>query len=190
MRRNLMMKKKYTNKSFYKTIVELLKEKNLLPDILWYWDEAIGSEVEILDYEWDITGDIRFGNCEGIYLDVYATGNIGYGRDMSKVLLGTFKTLGETKEYLYAMAKLEADFIWETNQFVNEHIDDFEWTGYSIEFYSEEKRLCAYSVKTEVNNTKISELVKMGCFPEWERVVITELSTCKETIKFRKELDL
>lgn len=132
-----MAKQLYTNESLFNTIVNLLREKGLLPDILDY-DLSDRNIADIKTCEWDCTADLRFGGNEGIYLDVYAEGNISKGHD--KVRLGVFKTLCEDREAFYTMAKLQADFIFETRDFVNENLDDFNWTGYDIEFYREEKK--------------------------------------------------
>ena len=132
--KQLNHKKLYTNETLFNTIVNILREKGLLPDILDY-DLSDRHITDIKTCEWDCTADLRFGGNEGIYLDVYAEGNIGDGHE--KVRLGVFKTLGESKDYFYQMAKLQADFIWETREFVNDNLHDFDWTGYDIEFYKE-----------------------------------------------------
>lgn len=137
------MKKKlrknlFTNESLFNTIVNVLKEKNLFPDILEY-DLSDRNVVEIRTCEWDCTADLRFGGNEGIYLDVYAEGNIGNGYE--KVRFGTFKTLYRDRESFYTMAKLQADFICEVDEFVNDNMEDFNWTGYDVEFYRENKKI-------------------------------------------------
>lgn len=118
-----MKKKFYTNETLFNTIVSILKDKGLYPDILDY-HLADHHPVEIKNYEWDTICTLQFGGCEGIYLDVYAVGNIGRGKE--KVRLGVFKTLDTAREAFYTMAKLEADFIWETRDFVDSHIEEFE----------------------------------------------------------------
>ena len=142
-----MKKQLYTNERLFNTIVNNLREKGLLPDILDY-DLSDRDLTDIKTCEWDCTADLRFGNNEGIYLDVFAEGNLGRGHE--KVRLGVFKTLGESKDYLYEMAKLQADFIWETREFVNNNLHDFDWTGYDIEFYKNEKQtMCVWTANKD-----------------------------------------
>ncbi|MEE0930537.1 MAG: hypothetical protein UIM53_06010 [Acutalibacteraceae bacterium] len=121
------MKKKtfYTNETLFNAIIGILKDKNLLPTSLDYWLPERYKVIEFRNYEWDCTADLQFGGSEGIYLDIYAVGYIN-SDEKQKVRLGVFKTLGESREHFYEMAKLQADFIWEVRDFVNEHIEEFE----------------------------------------------------------------
>lgn len=174
-----MKKTLYTNQSLFNKIIELLKEKGLLLDILDY-HLAEHKEMEIRSCEWDCTGDLRFGGSEGIYLDIYAEGNLGIGEP--KVRLGVFKTLREDREAFRQMARLQADFIWETIDFVNNNLDDFTWTGYDVDFYHNGIKTTGYTTPTmdSANN-----LMKRNLKYEWEEVIITNNETCKE-IKFSK----
>lgn len=177
------MKKLYTNKTLFYTIVEILKEKGMFLDILDYHLPA-SKEAEIKDYEWDCTADLKFGGSEGIYLDIYAEGNMGIGEP--KVRLGTFKTLREDREAFHQMAKLQADFLWEARDFVNHNIDDFTWCGYDVEFYHGDKRTMGYTTKSmeSVNN-----LIKRNRKFTWDYVVVTNNATCKEKHIRREEID-
>lgn len=169
-------KTRYTNETLFKTIVNILKEKGLLPDILDYHLAEHYNTYDIKTYEWDTTADLRFGGSEGIYLDVYAEGNVGCGKP--RVRLGTFKTLVESRNAFYTMAKLQADFIWETRDFVNSHIEDFEWTGFNVSFFKEKTRTMGYSTG---NMERVKNLMKRNLRYDWDYVIITNNETCKDT---------
>lgn len=170
-----MKKKLYTNESLFNTIVSNLKEKGLVPDILDY-DLSDRNITDIRTCEWDCTADLRFGGNEGIYLDVYAEGNLGNGQN--KTRLGVFKTLGESKDYFYAMAKLQADFIWETREFVDSHMEDFNWTGYDIEFYKEERKTMHVWTATKESAYKS---IKRRSLYGFDYVLLIDNETCQAT---------
>lgn len=130
--------KKHTNECLFDHVVGVLKDKNLLPNTLDYYLAEKYPIQELANYEWDTIGWLNFG-CEGIYLDMYAVGSATTQNEQEKVHLGTFKTLGESREAMYIMAKLQADFVWETKEFVNSHLDEFTWFGYNVTFYKDNK---------------------------------------------------
>lgn len=108
----------WTTKRLFEQIVETLKESDSLPDIL---DYHLGSydEREITTYEVDCVGRLNRGGSEGIYVDVYLEGE-------ETIRLGTFKTLRDDREAWAIMGRLMADFQWECERFINEHINEFE----------------------------------------------------------------
>lgn len=111
----------WTNKALFKKIVEKLKESGAMPDILDYSLSA-RKEQELTTYEVDCIGTLERGGSEGIYVDVYLEG-------VETITLGTFKTLGEDREAWTIMGRLMADFQWECNRFIDEHIDEFDVKG-------------------------------------------------------------
>lgn len=114
----------YTNVTLFHTIIDILKKKDLLPDILDYYLSDRYSETPITSYEWDNYASLNLGGSEGIYLDIYAVGKIN--GNTTRTRIGTFKTLRQDREGFAIMAKLQADFMWEMTSFVNHHIDDFD----------------------------------------------------------------
>lgn len=178
-------KKPYTNEELFGVIVDILKKKNLLPDILDYHLAESMKVREIRTYEWDTIGIVNFGGSEGIYLDVYAQGEIG--NDERKVRLGTFKTLNTSREDFYIMAKLHTDFVFETKDFVNKHLDDFTWTGYDVDFFKGEKRTMGY---TTGSKEAVDRLLKRHREYDFDRVVIINNATCKETTIKKEEIPL
>ena len=113
------MKKKWTNKKLFEQIVEKLREDGRLPDILEYSEPAF-DEVRVASYEVACLGSLGFGGSEGIYVRVSLAG------DADLIPLGTFKTLREDKRSFDIMSQLMADFQWECQKFIGDHIDEFE----------------------------------------------------------------
>lgn len=122
-------KKPMTTEEFFNKICEILKEKELMPDILDY-ALATSDPVPMTTYEFNIRNNLDFGGSEGIYIDLW----IEYYRDNEKVVndLGTFKTLREDREGMQIMGKLLADFILGENAYVNANLDDFTWKGADV----------------------------------------------------------
>ena len=108
----------WTNKKLFEKVVEKLKESGAMPDILDYGLSAYEEE-KITTYEVDCIGTLARGGSEGIYVDVYLRG-------AETIDLGTFKTLGEDREAWNVMGRLMADFQWECDEFIQEHIDEFD----------------------------------------------------------------
>lgn len=175
-----MKKKQYTNTTLFKTIVDILEEKGLLPDHLDY-HLAESKEIPIKSYEWDCIGDLSFGGSEGQYLTLYAEGNIGEGIEKAK--LGTFKTLEENRESFYKMAKLQADFIWEAREFIHQHIDDFSWTGYDVKIYKDEKKISHVEV---YNKDRAEAFLKRQYNIDYDYAIIIENATGEEK-RIKKE---
>ena len=179
-----MKKKLYTNETLFNTVVNLLREKNLLPDILDY-DLSDRNITDIRTCEWDCTADLRFGGNEGIYLDVYAEGNLGDGK--TKTRLGVFKTLYENKEAFYTMAKLQADFIWEVRDFVNENLHDFDWTGYDVEFYrGTEQTMCVWTA----NKESVDRVLKRRYTYDFDYAIVIDNETEHKTKINKSEITL
>lgn len=172
-------KNPYTNEELFRTIVDTLKQENKYPTILDYHCPDNHKTEEITSYEWDVKGDLEFGSSEGIYLSVFAYGNFNSQR--KSIPLGTFKTLCESDEAMYTMARLEADCILIARKFLGDNIDDFTWEGFTIEFASK-KRLPVFECKTF---ERAMERVTTFDAP-FEYAVITDNSTGKIT-KIDKE---
>lgn len=122
----------YTASRLFEIIMKKLKEEKRVPDFLEY---AIPTrnEYEFRNYAFDILGTVNFGSNEGIYIDVFFRGDIG-DSNITSGSMGTIKTLNKDEDSFYGMAELMAAFQLAANTFVNEHLDDFTWTGFDIYF--------------------------------------------------------
>lgn len=124
-----VLKKPMTTEELFNKICSILKEKELMPDILDY-ALATSDPVPMTTYEFDLKNNLDYGGSEGIYIDLW----IEYYHDNERIRrgLGTFKTLREDREGMQTMGRLLADFIVEENSYVNKHLDDFKWEGADV----------------------------------------------------------
>ncbi len=176
-----MRKKPYTTTEYFTLVTDILKENGEYPSI----DYALAahSPREIRDYSFDITSCLKYGGSEGIYLDLYIVFGSG-----EKYALGTFKTLGEKKEDMEIMGKLLADFVYESNRFVNRNLDDFTWSGYKCAAFDKEGNPAPFSwdcAPEEKAFAKKNEFLEKG----WAKVVITNYATRAEKVYTRQERD-
>ena len=123
------MNRPMTTVELFGQINELLKEKELIPEILDYALAAY-HPVPIKTYEFDLKSNLGYGGSEGIYLDLWIDCNVD--GEMKRFELGTYKTLWSNDEAMYIMAKLLADFIITEYDYVNSHLDDFTWFGADV----------------------------------------------------------
>lgn len=121
--------KPMTTEELFNRICGILKEKELMPDILDYV-LATSDSVPMITYEFRIRNNLDYGGSEGIYIDLW----IEYYQDKEKVIngLGTIKTLRQDREGMQIMGKLLADFIAEENAYVNTNLDGFTWKGADV----------------------------------------------------------
>lgn len=129
-----MKKHLYTTAELFKLIMNQLQGENRVPDILDY-ALAESETTEIRNYEFDVLGAVNYGGSEGVYIDLFLRGNIGYGWSKECTKLGTIKTLRTDDDSFRQMAVLMADFQIAATRFVNAHLDDFTWLGYDVVYY-------------------------------------------------------
>lgn len=166
-----------TTKELFEKICAILREKDKMPDILDY-GLATSNLVPIRTYQFELKQNLAYGGSEGIYLDLW----IEYFEDDKRHRreLGTFKTLKENSDGMYAMATLLADFILEENAYVNANLDDFTWEGADVHPIDEkgEKIEWGYSCSSmERALKKKDELLE-----KYPQVSVRDNATRKETI--------
>ena len=118
-----------TNELF-QVIEKIIKEKEAWPEIIDY-SLAERNPVEIEREGFDIKFDVHFGGNEGIYLSVFAEGQIS-DAPPGRFYMGTIKTLLEGEDALQKMSLLGASFIWEGRKYVEKNIDEFIRYGYKM----------------------------------------------------------
>ena len=98
------MDRPMTTEELFEKIKGILKEKGKLPDILDY-GIATSRPVPIRIYEFELKNNLDYGGSEGIYLDL----EIEYFEDgeWHKDGIGTFKTLGESREAMLSDGELK-----------------------------------------------------------------------------------
>lgn len=175
-------KKPFTTTELFNIINEQLKEKCVLPEILDY-GLATREICNMLNYQFDIVGIVNFGSSEGIYLDVYADGIVDDSNTRKRFSLGTYKTLHEDLEAFKVMGALNAEFVFAARKFINDHLDDFEWSGFSVRFYKDENDQYAYGYTypsfAEAKNRIVRELKRPGA--SVTRAVVINNANCTYT---------
>lgn len=162
---------------FFNKIYGILKEKDLIPDILDY-SLPSSHPTPITTYEFDLKNNLSYGGNEGIYLDLW----IEYDKN-NKARVGTFKTLLQDREAMRTMALLLADFIVEEYTYVNANLDDFTWEGADVYVFDENgKKLFGYSCSSmEAALKKKDELLK-----KYGRVIVRDNKSRKEKVFEKK----
>lgn len=74
---------------------------------------------------------MNYGGNEGIYLDLDLVWK-NEDDDLIRHSLGTYKTLDESDDAMYAMSTLLASFTLALNRYVNANLDDFLWDGVNV----------------------------------------------------------
>lgn len=144
--------KPYTNREFF---AELCARVDL-PRILDY-SLASSKTVEIKSYECNFWNSLNYGTSEGIYLDI---GLEFRNPERTVIPLGTFKTLEDNQGAMWEMARLLADLIYTTFNFMNEHLDDFDWVGYRVRGI-EREATTSYAVSYTDITAAMEEILKV-----------------------------
>ena len=171
------MDKPMTTEELFNRIKDILKEKGKLPDILDY-GLATHNPVPITTYEFDLRNKLAYGGSEGIYLDLW----IEYfaNKEKQRKSIGTFKTLDESNEAMYIMAKLLADFIIEEYSYVNANLDDFTWEGFDVHAFDEEGKRYGWGYTCATMESALNR--KNELLKKYTQVVVRDNATRKETI--------
>lgn len=185
-----MKKKTYTTTELFRTVNNRLKEKDMLPDILDY-SLPESYPVQVMTDDWSCIGRVNFGNCEGIYLDMYLEGCVkGFGSKFENVHIGTFKTLDDDKEAYKTMACLMAEFVFELQELVFEEPDSFINEGFSYKFFrpgSEKPSVAVfYMERDEREQALLKRQSKL-----YDRVLIVDNITGEEElVELREQTDV
>ena len=165
-----------TNKELFNIIIEQLKAGGNYPENLIEYCLPEYNAVEIKKYEFDTTFQISYGGSEGIYMTIYLSGDTG--NQTQRTVLGTIKTLLESPEAMRKMAVLGADFIVAATEYVNKHIDVFDFFGTSVSYCNGDKLVTAYKYGF-TDETRIKEEIarQKRLRPEINKVIITDMAT-------------
>lgn len=135
-----MTKKPYTTKELFGIVDNLLKENNLIPDIVEYGIPA-SEAFDIKTYHFDVVFEVRFGSSEGIYLDIFLDGKVSALNNHQRYRIGTYKTLAEDRFSFKHMAELGCEFVFAAQTYINANIDDFCWVGCDVEYFDANEKL-------------------------------------------------
>ena len=182
-----MKRKTYTTKDLFDIVMAELRARDQVPDILDY-ALAAWNPKPLLDYGFDVLGCVNYGGSEGIYIDLFYSGDIGNGVEKGEI--GTIKTLSRSDEAFLAMAELMARFQIEATRFINKNLVDFAHVGYDARFYfnGEEKFHYGFTDKRSKSLDEAKKdayhYLRMAEPYNYDYVIITENATGKEiTVK-------
>lgn len=169
------MDKPMTTADLFNKVCDILKEKGLFPEIL---DYALPEHdpKPVTSYEYCLKNNLDYGGSEGIYLDLWI--EIYSGSETQRKGLGTFKTLEDSRDAMYIMGKLLADFIVEERAYVNANLDDFTWQGMEVRAFDDtgKKLGWSYSCIEMENALKRKDELLL----KYPRVMIRDNATRKE----------
>ena len=170
-----IMEKPMTTKELFCKILDILKDKGRLPEILDY-SLADGNPVPITTYEFELRSNLNYGGNEGIYLDLW----IEYFNKREKCQhgLGTFKTLYEDNKAMYRMAELLADFVMEERAYVNGNLDDFTWEGADVYVLDDEGKRLPWGYSCGSMERALKRKDQM--LEKYHQVVVRDNATRKE----------
>ena len=124
-----------TSKELAKTVNEhIIKElPTKITNILDYYTCVEEPKcVDLYDIEFDVKGDLHFGGNEGIYLHMYIDGIFKENGESATVPLITYKTLYEDKAAMKMMAEIQAEFIWEANEWITKNEKQLLRRGWQV----------------------------------------------------------
>lgn len=88
---------------------------------------------ELLDDEFDIVGCLKFGGCEGIYLDIILEGNFDKACTEKRLHIGTIKTLSTSDDAFKKMTLLMAEFTIKGRNWMNDNQNLLLRRGYCVQ---------------------------------------------------------
>lgn len=170
-----MVKQPMTTEELFSKVCEILKEKNLLPDLLDYANPAC-EPVLITNCDFVLKSNLDYGRSEGIYLDLY----LKFYKSGTSVNFGTFKTLNTDREAMHFMAGILADFIIEFNSFVRTNADDFDWEGFYVYPLDPEGNKVHWHYFCDSMEEALRK--KNTSLEKYEKVIIRNNETREETV--------
>lgn len=174
------LKKPMTTEELFNKICSILKEKELMPDILDY-ALATNDPIPMTTYEFDLKNNLDYGGSEGIYIDLWI--EYYWENEWIRRGLGTFKTLREDREGMQTMGRLLADFIVEEHSYVNKHLDDFKWEGADVHPLDENGNRLNWGYSCPSMESALKKKEEM--LEKHPAVVVRDNATRKETV-YRK----
>jgi len=105
-----------TNKELFNKVNDIMKKGGIFPACVDEIVEANGADVELVGCGWHVAGELtaEFGNA---FLDLYLSSD---GND--RIHLGTYRSYSERRVVFNAMGVLQANFVWEMNDFIKHNL--------------------------------------------------------------------
>ncbi len=161
----------YTWYEFLKIIQGLLKEQNVkCHDQLDYfsadWKEQ-NKPIELGLWDWWIVTETDFGGSEGVYTDFYVR------IDNERRHVFTAKNLGGGKDDYIGMHEFAARTCLIIRDYVQQHEDEFNWTGYDVGYWEDGERKTYMLAHKQENAMKYALELKANGRQAWIRDNVT-----------------
>lgn len=183
----------YTTAELFRITMRQLKEEGKVPEELLEYAIPASDEKPMKNYEFDVLGTVSYGANEGIYLSLFYSGDIGEksikigNPDRSTGKIGTIKTLSRSDDAFLKMATLMANFQIAASRFVENHLDDFNRTGFDVDYYKEGETESHYgftykglSSMAEASKKALQTLCQTSGHP-YVRAIVTDNESRKAT---------
>ena len=165
-----------TNDLFNEVSATLKKQEDMI-----FLDYIAGDEVHsrgILDTEFSVTAETEFGANEGIFVNLYVSGNIG--SEEGRFYIGCLKTLYEDDVHFLQMAQLGAKFQLIARKWINNNEQILKRTGYRLTFFVEGVEICnVMTAKSNIPNV----IDKYSKYYKCDSVKITNLYSYEYELK-------
>lgn len=129
----------YTWYEFLRIVRNIVEEQQIvMHDELDYFDADWQQQNKPIDlgvWDWWLTSRTDFGGSEGVYSDFYVRMDGGESRHVF-----TAKTLDGSREAYVKMHEFAARVCLVVRDYVKEHEDEFNWTGYDVGYWENEER--------------------------------------------------
>ena len=142
------------------------------------WDDKKKQRIykTLTSPEFDIVSETAYGSNEGIYTSFYVRHYDGEQRRYVREDLATAKTCSRSDEQYMAMHAMAARFETLAMAYVDQHQDEFNWTGYGVTGTKEGNYFGGwYCYKPENAEARAQELLQHGA----DTVTVTNYKTRK-----------
>lgn len=130
----------YTAQEFMRMVERMAQEKHVpYLDQLDYLLGEYDSRIVMNDPYAEVTSWTHWGGSEGIYTRLNVRNYEG-----EDIHIGTAKTLDERDEDYVSMCTLAGHLCVIANRYIREHRDEFNWTGYDVNYEDREGRTGGY----------------------------------------------
>lgn len=158
----------YTWWEFMRIIKAILKKKEVvMHDKLDYFNVDFRNGIMPIDlgvWDWRLASKTDFGGSEGVYSDFYVNAENGESRHVF-----TAKTLNDSREAYVKMHEFAANVCLIVRDYVQEHEDQFNWSGYDVGYWNGEERVTYMLAHKYENAIKYANELKQKGKRAWIR---------------------
>lgn len=157
----------YTWYEFLKIIRGIVEEQKIvMHDQLDYFDtdwQQSNKPIDLCVWDWWLTSCTDFGGSEGVYSD------FSVRIDSERRHVFTAKTLDGSREAYVKMHEFAARVCLVVRDYVKEHEDEFNWTGFDVGYYKDGERVTYMLAHNHENAMKYALELKQKGERAWIR---------------------